>query len=79
MRSFRRVLVVPLLVALTVHAEEFSGRVVGVADGDTITVLVGAEPNRNVYAWQESMPRRKGRRLVNGRSRQPAGSFSGER
>jgi endonuclease YncB( thermonuclease family) len=41
-----RVLGAPLLFAFTVHAEEFSGRVVGVADGDTIAVLVGVEPRR---------------------------------
>ncbi len=41
-----RVLGAALLIAFTVHAEEFSGRVVGVADGDTITVLVGVEPRR---------------------------------
>ena len=46
MRSFRRILVAALLGALTAHAEEFSGRVVGVVDGDTITVLVGVEPKR---------------------------------
>lgn len=45
-RGGGRVLVAALLVALTVHAEEFSGRVVGVSDGDTITVLVGVEPKR---------------------------------
>ena len=41
-----RVLGAALLFAFTVHAEEFYGRVVGVADGDTITVLVGVEPRR---------------------------------
>ena len=45
-RGGRRVFVAALLVALSAHAEEFSGRVVGVSDGDTITVLVGLEPKR---------------------------------
>ena len=35
-----------VLVALTAAGEEFSGRVVGVADGDTITVLVGKEQRK---------------------------------
>ena len=46
MNGSMRVLGAALLFAFTVHAEEFSGRVVGVADGDTITVLVGVEPRR---------------------------------
>jgi micrococcal nuclease len=41
-----RVLTGALLFTFSVHAEEFSGRVVGVAEGDTITVLVGIEPRR---------------------------------
>jgi len=41
-----RVLHATLLIALPIHAEEFSGRVVGVADGDTITVLAGVESRR---------------------------------
>lgn len=40
------VLAAALLIAFPIHAEEFSGRVVGVADGDTITVLAGTEPRR---------------------------------
>ena len=46
MNGSMRVLGAALLFAFSVHAEEFSGRVVGVADGDTITVLVGVEPRR---------------------------------
>ena len=46
MKGFMRVLGAALLFAFTVHAKEFSGREVGVADGDTITVLVGVEPRR---------------------------------
>jgi len=46
MNGFMRVLGAALLFAFTVHAEEFTGRVVGVADGDTITVLAGVEPRR---------------------------------
>ena len=45
-RGGGRILVAALLVTLTVYAEDFSGRVVGVVDGDTITVLVGFEPKR---------------------------------
>jgi micrococcal nuclease len=47
----RRIPVLPRLVALVVlawtapaRAEDFTGRVVGVADGDTITVLQGRTP-----------------------------------
>lgn len=46
MKGSIRVLGAALLFAFTAHAEEFAGRVVGVADGDTITVLVGVEPRR---------------------------------
>lgn len=41
-----RVLAAVLLVVFPLHAEEFAGRVVGIADGYTISVLVGVEPRR---------------------------------
>ena len=46
MNGSMRVLGAALLFVFTAHAEEFSVRVLGVADGDTITVLAGVEPRR---------------------------------
>jgi len=45
-RFIARVLHAALLIAFPIHSEEFFGRVVGIADGDTITVLAGVESRR---------------------------------
>lgn len=46
MNGLIRILATAFVIGFTVHAEEFSGRVVGVVDGDTITVLAGDESKR---------------------------------
>ena len=43
-----RLLLATLLIATSLHAAEYSGRVVGVADGDTITVLDASKTQHKV-------------------------------
>ena len=47
-------LLLPLLLAFTASAFEFTGKVVGVYDGDTITVLLGKERVSPAKSWLEN-------------------------
>lgn len=42
-----------LAVAVPVVVGELAGKVVGITDGDTLTLLVGTPPSRSKSAWGE--------------------------
>lgn len=55
----RRLLLLSALLSGSVAADTFSGRVIGVADGDTLTVLDGAKKQRRIRLAGIDAPERK--------------------